>query len=150
MAKSEVNWPSRAVPSGAWKCCYCQSIAAVRRKLAPPTLWPNCTDVDVLTQPRRYATSLHGSTPSVHAQATHPDTCPPRAVHSPPTHRLHASGRRWVPIVDCGMTALPGQGYEPYDRGLAAGVFIQDSSGQPLVGQVRDGAGGAHVPGSSG
>ncbi len=76
------------------------------------------------------------------------NTCSTRAIRCLPTHRLHASGRRWVPIVDCGMTALPGQGYDPYDRGLAAGVFIRDSSGQPLVGQVRTSR--AHVAGSSG
>eukprot|EP00198_Chlamydomonas_reinhardtii_P003781 XP_001693117.1 alpha glucosidase [Chlamydomonas reinhardtii] len=54
--------------------------------------------------------------------------------------RLHGSGRRWVPIVDCGITALPGQAYPPYDRGLAAGVFLRDSGGrQPLLGQVWSG-----------
>lgn len=61
-----------------------------------------------------------------------------------PSPRLHGSGRRWVPIVDCGITALPGQAYPPYDRGLAAGVFLRDSGGrQPLLGQVgrRAGAG---------
>ncbi|EFJ41704.1 hypothetical protein VOLCADRAFT_30523, partial [Volvox carteri f. nagariensis] len=52
---------------------------------------------------------------------------------------LHASGRRWVPILDCGITALPGAGYEPYERGLSYDVFIKDSGGQPLVGQVWSG-----------
>ncbi|KAG2442338.1 hypothetical protein HXX76_002424 [Chlamydomonas incerta] len=54
--------------------------------------------------------------------------------------RLHAGARRWVPIVDCGITALPGQAYAPYERGLAAGVFLRDSGRQqPLLGQVWSG-----------
>ncbi|KAG2433530.1 hypothetical protein HYH02_012648 [Chlamydomonas schloesseri] len=54
--------------------------------------------------------------------------------------RLHASGRRWVPIVDCGITALPGQAYPPYERGLRDGVFLRDSGGrEPLLGQVWSG-----------
>lgn len=35
------------------------------------------------------------------------------------------------------MTAVQGGGYEPYERGKAMGVFINDSSGQPLLGEVR-------------
>ncbi|KAG2498166.1 hypothetical protein HYH03_003923 [Edaphochlamys debaryana] len=52
---------------------------------------------------------------------------------------LHAKGQRWVAIVDCGITALPGQGYAPYDRGVSYDIFIKDSTGRPLLGQVWSG-----------
>jgi alpha-glucosidase (family GH31 glycosyl hydrolase) len=43
---------------------------------------------------------------------------------------LHAAGRRWVPIVDPGVPAVPG--YGPYDAGLAAGAFVRAPLPAPL------------------
>lgn len=49
--------------------------------------------------------------------------------------RLHAAGQRWVPITDCG---IPVAADDPaYTSGLAQGVFIRDTMGQPYLGQVR-------------
>jgi alpha-glucosidase (family GH31 glycosyl hydrolase) len=50
--------------------------------------------------------------------------------------RLHASGQRWVPIIDCGIPVA--QDDAAYQEGIAAGVFIKDMSGKPYIGQVGD------------
>ena len=52
--------------------------------------------------------------------------------------RLHATGRKWVPILDPVIHAT--RGYGPYDDGVAAGVFITDITGAPYVGQMWPGA----------
>ena len=52
--------------------------------------------------------------------------------------RLHASGRRWVPILDPAIRAAPG--YAPFDDGVAAGVFVTDITGAPYLGQMWAGA----------
>ncbi len=52
--------------------------------------------------------------------------------------RLHAEGRRFVPILDPGIALAPG--YAPYDSGLAAGVFLRDLTGAPYIGEVWPGA----------
>lgn len=52
--------------------------------------------------------------------------------------RLHADGRRFVPILDPGIKLEPG--YAPYDDGVAAGVFVRDVTGAPYIGEVWPGA----------
>ena len=49
--------------------------------------------------------------------------------------RLHAAGRRWVPILDPGVKVDPG--YPAYDAGLAGGLFLKGVDGLPYVGRVR-------------
>eukprot|EP00892_Ulva_mutabilis_P001883 jgi/Ulvmu1/11696/UM008_0106.1 len=56
--------------------------------------------------------------------------------------RLHAAGRRWVPIVDPGVKV--DAGYPAYDAGLARGLFLRGVDGQPYVGRVWPGA--VHFP----
>ena len=42
-----------------------------------------------------------------------------------------------VPLQDPGISNNQSRGqYPPYDIGLSMGVFITDSSGQPIIGQV--------------
>jgi hypothetical protein len=48
--------------------------------------------------------------------------------------RLHAAGQHWVPITDCG---IPHAADDPaFISGLELGVFINDVTGQPYLGQV--------------
>ena len=61
-----------------------------------------------------------------------------RAAMASFVRRLHASGRRWVPILDPVIRAT--RGYAPYDDGLAGGVFVTDVRGDPYVGQMWPGA----------
>lgn len=48
---------------------------------------------------------------------------------------LHANGQRFVPILQPVVHISPG--YQVYDSGSAADVFIKDVTGSPYVGQVR-------------
>jgi lysosomal alpha-glucosidase len=53
---------------------------------------------------------------------------------------LHAHGQHYVVITDPGIKAdLPPGSYAPYDDGVNEGIFILNSSGQPLLGQVWPG-----------
>uniref|UniRef100_A0A8C8VK60 Lysosomal alpha-glucosidase n=1 Tax=Pelusios castaneus TaxID=367368 RepID=A0A8C8VK60_9SAUR len=53
---------------------------------------------------------------------------------------FHQSGRRYVLIVDPAISSSgPPGSYKPYDDGLKRGVFIQNATGQPLVGKVWPG-----------
>jgi len=62
--------------------------------------------------------------------------CPPPLLPPPASRcRLHAEGQRWVPIVDCGIAASPGD--PAYEEGLAAGLFLRDVEGNPYLGEVR-------------
>ena len=47
---------------------------------------------------------------------------------------LHANGQRFVPIVQPVVRIR--QGYQVYDSGVAADVFVKDVLGNPYVGQV--------------
>ncbi|KAG8228221.1 hypothetical protein J437_LFUL004346 [Ladona fulva] len=50
---------------------------------------------------------------------------------------LHKMGMHYIPIIDAGISGGDGKGkYPPYDEGLAAGIFIRNSSGLPFVGKV--------------
>ncbi|XP_046402984.1 lysosomal alpha-glucosidase-like isoform X2 [Ischnura elegans] len=50
---------------------------------------------------------------------------------------LHKLGMHYVPLIDAGISGGDKAGtYPPYDEGLAAGVFIKNSSGLPFVGKV--------------
>lgn len=49
--------------------------------------------------------------------------------------RLHAAGRKWVPIVDPGVKIDPG--YPAYDAGVAEGLFLRGVDERPYVGKVR-------------
>ncbi|XP_019398330.1 PREDICTED: lysosomal alpha-glucosidase [Crocodylus porosus] len=53
---------------------------------------------------------------------------------------FHRDGRHYVMIVDPAIssTSPPGS-YKPYDDGLRRGVFIQNTTGQPLIGKVWPG-----------
>jgi alpha-glucosidase (family GH31 glycosyl hydrolase) len=48
--------------------------------------------------------------------------------------RLHTDGQHFVPIVDPGIMVM--SGYDAYDKGLAADIFIKDLKGNPYLGQV--------------
>jgi len=48
--------------------------------------------------------------------------------------RLRAQKQRWVLILDPPIHIK--KGYSAYDDAIKAGVFIQDASGKPYVGQV--------------
>ncbi|XP_028843315.1 lysosomal alpha-glucosidase isoform X2 [Denticeps clupeoides] len=53
---------------------------------------------------------------------------------------FHASGLRYVLILDPGISSSsPAGTYRPYDEGLRQGVFIQNSTGQTLIGKVWPG-----------
>ena len=58
------------------------------------------------------------------------------------TSRLHAAGQRFVPILDPVIHIA--KGYDPYDRGMKAGIFVKDQTGSPYVAQLWPGA--AHLP----
>ena len=47
---------------------------------------------------------------------------------------IHARGQRFVPIVEPVVHIQPG--YSVYDTGKAEGVFVNDVTGNPYVGQV--------------
>ncbi|XP_071442397.1 lysosomal alpha-glucosidase-like isoform X2 [Hetaerina americana] len=50
---------------------------------------------------------------------------------------LHKLGMHYIPLIDAGISGGDKAGtYPPYDEGLAAGVFIKNSSGLPFVGKV--------------
>jgi hypothetical protein len=61
-----------------------------------------------------------------------------RAAMASFVRRLHASGRRWVPILVPVIGAT--RGFAPYVDGLAGGVFVTDVRGDPYVGQMWPGA----------
>ncbi|XP_038064192.1 lysosomal alpha-glucosidase-like isoform X2 [Patiria miniata] len=53
---------------------------------------------------------------------------------------LHASGMHFIPILDPGISSTQPPGtYPPYDTGIAQDVFVKDSTGKPLVGEVWPG-----------
>ncbi|KAG5854548.1 hypothetical protein ANANG_G00038970 [Anguilla anguilla] len=53
---------------------------------------------------------------------------------------LHSHGQRYVMILDPGISSTQEPGtYWPYDEGLKRGIFINDSSGQTLIGKVWPG-----------
>ncbi|XP_028570719.2 lysosomal alpha-glucosidase isoform X1 [Podarcis muralis] len=53
---------------------------------------------------------------------------------------FHRDGRRYVMIVDAGISSSsPAGSYKPYDEGLKRGVFILNTTGQPLIGEVWPG-----------
>nr|XP_056710819.1 lysosomal alpha-glucosidase [Euleptes europaea] len=55
-------------------------------------------------------------------------------------HDFHRDGRRYVMIVDPGISSSsPPGSYKPYDEGLKQGVFILNATGQPLMGKVWPG-----------
>ena len=56
--------------------------------------------------------------------------------------KLHASGQRWVPILDPVIHVR--KGYKPYDDGMSANVFLNDQTGHPYVAQLWPGA--SHLP----
>ncbi|NXP37418.1 LYAG glucosidase, partial [Leiothrix lutea] len=53
---------------------------------------------------------------------------------------FHSRGLRYIMIVDAGISSSGPPGtYKPYDEGLRRGVFIRNSTGQPLIGKVWPG-----------
>ncbi|XP_066560306.1 lysosomal alpha-glucosidase isoform X2 [Amia ocellicauda] len=53
---------------------------------------------------------------------------------------LHQGGLKYVLILDPGISSAgPPGSYRPFDSGLQRGVFIKNSSGQPLIGKVWPG-----------
>ncbi|NXP79159.1 LYAG glucosidase, partial [Ramphastos sulfuratus] len=53
---------------------------------------------------------------------------------------FHRRGLRYIMIVDPGISSSGPPGtYKPYDEGLKRGVFIWNSTGQPLIGKVWPG-----------
>uniref|UniRef100_A0A8C9WNQ5 Alpha glucosidase 2 n=1 Tax=Scleropages formosus TaxID=113540 RepID=A0A8C9WNQ5_SCLFO len=53
---------------------------------------------------------------------------------------LHSHGQKYVMILDPGISSTQQPGtYWPYDDGLKRGIFINDSSGQTLIGKVWPG-----------
>ncbi|GLH03610.1 uncharacterized protein GBIM_09481 [Gryllus bimaculatus] len=50
---------------------------------------------------------------------------------------LHKIGMHYVPIIDAGVSAgeRPGS-YPPFDEGLALGIFVKNTSGEPFIGKV--------------
>ncbi|XP_051856102.1 lysosomal alpha-glucosidase-like [Antechinus flavipes] len=53
---------------------------------------------------------------------------------------LHKHGQYYVPIVDPAISSSQPTGtYTPYDEGLKKGIFINNTNGQPLIGQVWPG-----------
>ncbi|NXG52181.1 LYAG glucosidase, partial [Psilopogon haemacephalus] len=53
---------------------------------------------------------------------------------------FHRRGLRYIMIVDPGISSSGPPGtYKPYDEGLKRGVFIRNSTGQPLIGKVWPG-----------
>ncbi|XP_063674630.1 lysosomal alpha-glucosidase-like [Bolinopsis microptera] len=54
-------------------------------------------------------------------------------------NKLHKSGKKYVMILDPAIHARFGQGYEPADSGLLKDVFIKNSTGELLIGNVWPG-----------
>ncbi|NXL49861.1 LYAG glucosidase, partial [Podilymbus podiceps] len=53
---------------------------------------------------------------------------------------FHLRGLRYIMIVDPGISSSGPPGtYKPYDEGLKRGVFIRNTTGQPLIGKVWPG-----------
>ncbi|KAM9296667.1 lysosomal alpha-glucosidase-like, partial [Gastrophryne carolinensis] len=52
---------------------------------------------------------------------------------------FHEQGRKYIMIVDPGISSSSPGSYSPYDDGLKKGVFITNETGQPLVGKVWPG-----------
>lgn len=53
---------------------------------------------------------------------------------------LHRSGRRYIMMIDPGISNVQTPGsYPPYDEGLRLNVFINASNGKPFVGEVWPG-----------
>lgn len=53
---------------------------------------------------------------------------------------IHNYGQKYVIIVDPGIsTEYPGK-YKPYDEGLKSGIFVLNTTGQPLIGRVWPGS----------
>ena len=53
---------------------------------------------------------------------------------------LHEMGMRFVPILDPAISSgEPAGSYPAFEEGERLGVWVRNSSGQPLVGQVRTG-----------
>jgi len=50
---------------------------------------------------------------------------------------LHANGQHFVPIIDPGIMVYPG--YDAYEKGLKADIFIKDITGGNYLGQVWPG-----------
>ena len=53
--------------------------------------------------------------------------------------RLDGQGMKLVVITDLHIADAPGQGYKPYDEGMAADVFMKKPDGTPYVGPVWPG-----------
>uniref|UniRef100_A0A8C2QK49 Lysosomal alpha-glucosidase n=2 Tax=Cricetulus griseus TaxID=10029 RepID=A0A8C2QK49_CRIGR len=54
---------------------------------------------------------------------------------------LHQGGRRYIMILDPAISSSgPAGSYRPYDEGLRRGVFITNSTGQPLIGKAWPGS----------
>ncbi|XP_054986113.1 lysosomal alpha-glucosidase [Sorex araneus] len=68
-------------------------------------------------------------------------TFDPRSFGDMPAmvQELHASGRRYVMLVDAAISSEHPGSYRPYDEGLRRGVFITNDTEQPLVGKVWPG-----------
>eukprot|EP00775_Hariotina_reticulata_P012669 gene12669-12796_t len=56
--------------------------------------------------------------------------------------RLHAADQHWVPITDCGIPHAPDD--PAFTSGMEQGVFINDVTGHPYLGQVWPGP--THYP----
>ena len=52
---------------------------------------------------------------------------------------LHSVGKRYVAMIDPGILAKFNQGYLPADTGVQEGIFIRNSTGQLLIGNVWPG-----------
>ncbi|WP_019833548.1 glycoside hydrolase family 31 protein [Sphingomonas sp. PR090111-T3T-6A] len=55
------------------------------------------------------------------------------------TQGLRKDGFRLVTIADLHVAAAPGEGYAPYDQGMAGHHFVRDAKGQVYVGEVWPG-----------
>jgi alpha-glucosidase (family GH31 glycosyl hydrolase) len=53
--------------------------------------------------------------------------------------KLHSNGQRWVPILEPGV--FVGPGYEPYESGMKAEIFMTDYTREvPVLGVLWAGA----------
>ncbi len=70
-----------------------------------------------------------------------PFTVDPRAYPDLPglVAELRGEGFHTVVITDLHVAKLPGQGYAPYDSGVAADAFIRDADGAVFTGEVWPG-----------
>lgn len=50
--------------------------------------------------------------------------------------QLHSWNMKFIPIVDAGISARPGQGYQAYDSGVAQDIFIKNPDGTIFQGKV--------------